>query len=99
MDFQANTLGQIRPAKFVGIINCYLPYHDIAISPQTKRARIVFEENSGLANVYSTSFIDDIFNSEKFKKKIEELKPKVIENKEKNLPSSSAEPSNPPKQD
>jgi len=96
MDFQTNTLGQIRPAKFIGIINSYLPYHDVAISPQTKRPRIVFEENSGLANVYSTSFIDDMFSSDEFKKKIEELKPRVaennksVENEEKNLPPNRA---------
>jgi hypothetical protein len=88
-DFQKSTLGKIRPAKFIGIINSYLPYHDIAISPQTKRARIVFEENSGLASVYSVCFIDDIFKSEEFKQKVMELKPNVVENRDKNLPPSA----------
>ncbi len=78
MDFRTNTLGQIRPAKFIGIINSYLSYHDVAISPQTKRPRIVFEENSGLANVYSVSYIQEIFENEEFKKKINELKPEVV---------------------
>jgi len=76
MDFQTNTLGQIRPAKFIGIINSYLPYHDVAISPQTKRPRIVFEENSGLANVYSVSHIQEVFETDEFKAKIAELKTK-----------------------
>lgn len=76
MDFQTNTLGQIRPAKFIGIINSYLPYHDVAISPQTKRPRIVFEENSGLANVYSVSHIQEVFETDEFKTRIGELKTK-----------------------
>lgn len=76
MDFQTNTLGQIRPAKFIGIINSYLPYHDVAISPQTKRPRIVFEENSGLANVYSVSHIQEVFETDEFKAKITELRTK-----------------------
>jgi hypothetical protein len=32
-------------------VKAYVPYHDIAASQQTKRARIIFEENSGLSAV------------------------------------------------
>lgn len=35
----------------VGMVSSFIPYSDIAISQQTQRARIVFEENSGLANL------------------------------------------------
>ena len=35
----------------IGIVKSYIPYQDIAISAQTKRPRITFEENSGLSSV------------------------------------------------
>jgi S1-C subfamily serine protease len=38
-------------ASLIGIVKSYVPYHDVAASQQTRRARIVFEENSGLAAV------------------------------------------------
>lgn len=41
----------IRKAALIEIITSYVPYTDVAISQQTKRPRIVFEENSGLAAV------------------------------------------------
>ena len=41
----------IATASLIGVVSAYLPYHDIAISQQTKRPRIIFEENSGLAAV------------------------------------------------
>jgi hypothetical protein len=34
----------------LSIIASYLPYQDVAISLQTKKTRLVFEENSGLAS-------------------------------------------------
>lgn len=38
-------------AYLVGMVRAYVPYTDVAISPQTGHPRIVFEENSGLAEV------------------------------------------------
>jgi hypothetical protein len=35
----------------IGIVSAYLPYIETAVSDQTGRPRITFEENSGLANV------------------------------------------------
>lgn len=35
----------------IGIVASYLPYIDVAISSQTKRPRVSFEQNSGLASV------------------------------------------------
>ena len=77
MDFKSNQLGQIRPAKFIGIINSYLSYQDAAVSAQTGRPRITFEENAGLANVFSISHIEDIFTSGGFKQQVERIKEKV----------------------
>ena len=70
VDFKNNTFGTIRPAKFIGIISHYIPYIDTAVSLQTRRPRIVFEENSGLARVISADYITEMFKSERFKKVI-----------------------------
>lgn len=51
---------------FVGMVTSYLPYTDIAISPQTKRARITFEENSGLCNIIPADRILSVLRAEKF---------------------------------
>jgi len=41
----------ISSAALIGIVKSYVPYTDVAISPQTGRARASFEENSGLSAV------------------------------------------------
>lgn len=41
----------IGQASLIGVVSAYLPYHDVAVSQQTRRPRIIFEENSGLAAV------------------------------------------------
>jgi len=41
----------IKKADFIGVVKSYVPYRDAAISQQTRRPRIIFEENSGLAAV------------------------------------------------
>jgi S1-C subfamily serine protease len=41
----------IGNASLVGVIASYVPYQDVAVSLQTKRPRVIFEENSGLASV------------------------------------------------
>lgn len=65
--------------KFVGIVGGYIPYREVAISVQTKRPRIIFEENTGLSRVWSTSFLSEIIESPKFKKQIN--KPKIKKRK------------------
>jgi S1-C subfamily serine protease len=37
--------------RLLGVVSGYLPYEDVAISRQTGKPRITFEENSGLASV------------------------------------------------
>lgn len=46
-------------AYLIGIVRSYLPYADLAISPQTHRPRISFEENSGLAEILPIDYIDE----------------------------------------
>lgn len=38
-------------SQLIGIVKSYIPYIDVAISQQTNRPRITFEENSGLTKV------------------------------------------------
>jgi len=43
----------------IGIVQGYLPYEDVAVSTQTKRPRVIFQENSGLAVVHPIDCIDE----------------------------------------
>lgn len=44
-------------AHLLGIVTSYVPYRDVAISQQTKNARIIFEENSGLCIAHPAELI------------------------------------------
>jgi hypothetical protein len=46
-------------AYLIGIATDYIPYIDVAVSPQTQRARVTFEENSGLAEVVPVDRINE----------------------------------------
>jgi hypothetical protein len=46
----------------IGLVTSFIPYHEIAVSSQTKRPRVVFEENSGLANVVPADAIKDLLD-------------------------------------
>lgn len=59
--------------KFIGIIGEYLPYQEVAISTQTGRPRVVFEENTGLSRVWSVTFIKQIVESNAFKQQLNKL--------------------------
>ncbi|MBA2589708.1 MAG: trypsin-like peptidase domain-containing protein [Alphaproteobacteria bacterium] len=45
-------------ALLIGLVIAYVPYTDTAFSQQTGQARISFQENSGLAEVIPTDYID-----------------------------------------
>jgi hypothetical protein len=38
-------------------VSSYIPYVDVAVSQQTKRPRITFEENSGLTQIFPVEAI------------------------------------------
>ena len=59
--------------KFIGIIGEYVPYREVAISTQTGRPRVVFEENTGLSKVWSVTFIEDIVKSDIFKQQLDKV--------------------------
>ena len=45
----------------------YVPYREMAFSVQTKQPRIMFEENSGLSQVWPVVLINEIIESVPFK--------------------------------
>lgn len=47
-------------AKLIGIVREYVPYTDVAISQQTQRPRIFFEENSGLAGIIPIDYLNEL---------------------------------------
>jgi S1-C subfamily serine protease len=46
-----NGTKNIPSAKLIGLVTSFQTYQDVAVSQQTGRPRIIFEENAGLANV------------------------------------------------
>ncbi len=47
-------------AELLGMVSGYVPYQDVAISAQTNRPRVVFEENSALGVVVPTDRIIEV---------------------------------------
>jgi len=47
----------INTAYLIGVVKGFITYKDVAISEQTKRPRIVFEENTGLTVVIPIHFV------------------------------------------
>jgi hypothetical protein len=66
--------GDTLAFRFVGVIGSYIPYRDVAVSQQTGRARIEFEENTGLSQVWSVDHLRAITNSPSFKQQVERMK-------------------------
>jgi S1-C subfamily serine protease len=46
-----------KNSYLIGVIKSYIPYQDVAISQQTKRPRIIFEDNTGLSIVEPVDYI------------------------------------------
>ena len=49
----------VKRSYVLGVVYQFLPYTDVAISRQTNRPRITFEENSGLASVVPAEYIEE----------------------------------------
>ena len=60
--------------SFIGVLGEYLPYQEVAKSAQTGRPRVVFEENTGLARIWSVTFIKQIIESTDFQDQLKKLK-------------------------
>lgn len=59
----------VNEEKLVGVVSSCIPYQEPAISLQTKRPRIIFEENSGLANIVPGEAILELLNRQDVEKK------------------------------
>lgn len=70
-------MGRIRPSKLLGVMTSSISYREEAVSKQTGRTRIVFEENSGLAEVLSVRFIRETLNSQDFQNMIQRIREQI----------------------
>jgi hypothetical protein len=59
--------------RFIGITGEYITSQELAISAQTGRPRVVFEENTGLSRVWSVVFIKEIIDSDGFKQQLKKV--------------------------
>lgn len=59
--------------SLIGVVSSYIPYLDYAKSTQTGRVRIMFEDNSGLSNVFKIQLLDDIFRTDSFLEQAQSL--------------------------
>jgi hypothetical protein len=49
-------------SKAFGVVTSRVHYQDVAVSQQTGRSRIVFEENSGLATVFPIEYVQSMIS-------------------------------------
>ncbi len=61
----------IKQAYLLGVVKSFRPYVDVAVSLQTKRPRVTFEKNSGLADVIPIDYVQETI--EDFKKSVPAL--------------------------
>jgi S1-C subfamily serine protease len=74
------TKAQIVP-YLIGIVQAYVPYQDVAVSLQTGRPRVIFEENAGLAAVHPVDFIEETIAAH-CRPRVENLNPARVEKRE-----------------
>ena len=48
-----------RECRLIGLVQSYVPYRDTAVSLQTGKPKVIFEENSGLASVLPIDVVED----------------------------------------
>jgi len=54
----------LNEEKLVGVVSSFIRYRETAVSQQTQRPRVVFEENSGLSNVVPVAKLVELLSSE-----------------------------------
>ena len=52
-----------KRCHLLGMVAGFLPWTDVAVSGQTGRARVTFEENSGLASIIPADFVRETVNA------------------------------------
>jgi S1-C subfamily serine protease len=53
----------VSKANLIGVVKSYLPYQDVAVSMQTRRPRITFDENSGLSPVIPVDRLNELMDA------------------------------------
>ncbi len=61
--YQFTVSGNARQAYLLGVVVEFIPYTDLAISPQTQRPRITFEENSGLVRAVRAEKVAELLRA------------------------------------
>ena len=61
--YQFSVSGNARQAYLLGVVVEFLPYTEFAISPQTQRPRISFEENSGLVRAVRAEKVAELLRA------------------------------------
>lgn len=56
--------------NLLGVVSSYIPYQDVAVSYQTGRPRVVFEDNSGLSLVYKIQHLTEILSSREYTEQV-----------------------------
>lgn len=64
----------LNEEKLIGVVSSFIPYRETAVSQQTQRPRVVFEENSGLSNVVPVSRLVELLASDSVRKTDETIK-------------------------
>jgi S1-C subfamily serine protease len=77
----------------IGMVVAYQPYIDVAVSQQTQRPRITFEENSGLASVLPTDYITAAILADQKKRRLVEPPASTPPATETATPQTSSAPS------
>jgi Trypsin-like peptidase domain len=77
-DEEGNTVVNIGDdrigGRLIGIIGSYLSYQEMAVSQQTRRPRVIFEENTGLSTIWPVKMINELLTSQPFKDQLAALK-------------------------
>ena len=69
-------IGGPMEIQLIGIMGAYISYQDVAISQQTKKPKVIFEENTGLSLIYSTESLMELIESPEFKSQLTLIKKK-----------------------
>jgi hypothetical protein len=85
----------VQKADLIGVVKSYVPYTDLAISNQTRKPRIMFEENSGLASVEP---VDAILQTVKLAEKRLRSRAAQAKHKAKKLAQTTVTPTPQPAQ-
>jgi len=68
------SIGGPLDIKLIGVMGAYIPYEDVAISQQTGRPKVIFEENTGLSLIHSTKELIEIIKDDEFIEQLNFLK-------------------------